>query len=232
MSWHFSQAMEEGFLDQGFYAGVPSAPWKTIPLAADDSCSDKMKGTWHRSPYGMMFAPSKDFRGGDALIWFLEVSLALIYPQPDSERVSKARKAGSGWKWPGSWAKYNPSTSSWKTRQCSLLEEWDEFSETWPRWGIMRDGELLEQTPVDFRTIEPACGWLPTPSGVNGGSNHTMGRVDEWGGSSNPLRGKPIGKALSPNFEEIVMGWPIDWTAQTPLGTAKFQQWLDSHGRP
>lgn len=95
---------------------------------------------------------------------------------------------------------------------------------------MMRDGECSELTPPAIHIDEPACGWLPTPSGVNGGRNHTMGRVDEWGGSSNPLRGTPIGKALSPNFEETVMGWPTDWTARTQSATGKFQTWLRSRG--
>jgi hypothetical protein len=28
------------------------------------------------------------------------------------------------------------------------------------------------------------------------------------------------------------MGWPMNWTHLEPLGTAKFQQWLHSHGKP
>jgi hypothetical protein len=71
---------------------------------------------------------------------------------------------------------------------------------------------------------------LPTPSGVNGGNNHTMGRVDEWGGSSNPLRGTVIGSMCSPEFEELVMGWPVTWTELTPLETDRFQAWCASHG--
>jgi site-specific DNA-cytosine methylase len=54
--------------------------------------------------------------------------------------------------------------------------------------------------------------------------NNTMGRVDEWGGSSNPLRGTVIGSMCLPEFEEMVMGWPIGWTAPTPYETARFQQ--------
>jgi hypothetical protein len=100
----------------------------------------------------------------------------------------------------------------------------------WPRSGMTVNGQCWELMPADFLITEPDCGWLPTPSGVNGGRNHTMGRVDEWGGSSNPLRGTEIGKALSPNFEEIVMGFPIDWTALTAFETHKFRSWRQQHG--
>jgi hypothetical protein len=38
------------------------------------------------------------------------------------------------------------------------------------------------------------------------------------------------GGQLNPNWVEWLMGWPIGWTDLKPLGTAKFQQWCDSHG--
>ena len=54
-----------------------------------------------------------------------------------------------GEKWQGSFTKYSPDSCSWKTHQCSLLGDLDEFLETWPQWGLMRDGECWEQ-----RTLE------------------------------------------------------------------------------
>ena len=94
----------------------------------------------------------------------------------------------------------------------------------------MRDGECCLQAPAVSLTDESESGLLPTPSGVNAGKNHTMGRVDEWGGSSNPLRGTVIGSLCLPEFEELVMGWPVTWTAPTPLETDRFRQWLRMHG--
>lgn len=55
MSWHFLQEQEEASWVESSLDGAPSALWKSMPSAQDDSCSDKMKGTCHRSPYGMMF---------------------------------------------------------------------------------------------------------------------------------------------------------------------------------
>jgi len=57
-----------------------------------------------------------------------------------------------------------------------------------------------------------------------------MGRVDEWGGSSNPLRGTVIGSMCSPEFEELVMGWPIGWTEPMPFEMARFLEWRLEHG--
>ena len=49
-------------------------------------------------------------------------------------------------------AKYNPDTLSWKTAQCSLLEDLEQSLETWPRWGSMRNGECFRQ-PMLAQTI-------------------------------------------------------------------------------
>jgi hypothetical protein len=160
------------------------------------------------SPSGTMCEPSTVGLGGGGLMPSAAASRAKTSPLLEKERESMASGVGCGEKWQESFAKWNPDSCSWKIRQLWLFEDLDESLETWPRWGLMRRGECWERTPPGIPIIEPEFGWLPTPSGVNGGKNHTMGRVDEWGGSSNPLRGKPIGKALSPNFEEIVMGWP------------------------
>jgi hypothetical protein len=55
---------------------------------------------------------------------------------------------------------------------------------------------------------------LPTPSGCsNGGKNHVVGRLDEWGGSSNPFRGSEVGKARCASFEAWMMGYPTVWAS-------------------
>ncbi len=71
MSWHFSLALEAAFSGERCSGGEPSAPWSETPTAPDDSCSDKMRDTWHRSPFGMMFVPSMEPRGAELLTLFL-----------------------------------------------------------------------------------------------------------------------------------------------------------------
>ncbi len=51
---------------------------------------------------------------------------------------------------------------------------------------------------------------LPTPMK---GNSHWGGRLDEWGGSSNPFRGTELGQLrLNPCWTEELMGFPIGWT--------------------
>jgi hypothetical protein len=68
---------------------------------------------------------------------------------------------------------------------------------------------------------------LPTPTA---GNNHSGGRLDEWGGSTNPFRGTEIGRLrLNPCWVEQLMGWPTESTALKPLETAKFRAWQQQH---
>ena len=82
MSWHFSLALVAGFSAAHCSAGEPSAPWKSMPTAPDDSCSDKMKGTFHHSPFGTMFVPSTDARGAAALASYRRAFLAKTLALP------------------------------------------------------------------------------------------------------------------------------------------------------
>lgn len=228
MSWHFSQALEAEFSRANCSAGEPCAPWNSIPTALDDSCSAKLKDTFHRSPFGTMFVPSTDGHGRALLTWWLEASPAQTSARPARRRALRVKRAASGWKWQGSFARFDPDSCSWKTRQHSLIEASDKFLATWPRWGLMLGGECLDQTTLAPTTGVNGSGSWPTPCH---GSSHWGGTFQEVGGSKNKLRDSPIGKLyVNPDFWEGLMGWPIGWTGTAPLATAKTQEWLRKHG--
>lgn len=229
MSWHFSQALEAEYSRATCSESAQSAPWKSIPSAPDDSCSDKMKDTFHRSPFGTMFVPSTDDHGTALLTWYLAGFPAQTSVPPARKPASRATKADCGWKWPGSFAKFDRDSSAWRTRQCSLLGDLAEFSGIWPRWGSMRDGECLDLTNWAPITEGKGSGSWPTPCH---GSTHWGGTFQEVGGSLNKLRNSPIGKLyVNPDFWESLMGWPIGWTGIAPLETAKTREWLQQHGK-
>jgi hypothetical protein len=58
----------------------------------------------------------------------------------------------SGRKSTGSFAMYDPSTSSWRTSQGTLAWGSDEFSETWPRAGMTVAGIAYRLPPSAPRT--------------------------------------------------------------------------------
>lgn len=163
MSWHYSQALEEAFSEACSSGGAPSARWRSMPTAPDDSCSDKMKDICHRSPFGMMFVPSTDARGEALLTWFLGAfPVRTSASQTPTATGSTARKAGSGESLRGSFARYDRDMSSWRTAQISLFGASDECLETWPRWGLMVDGACYPQKILEHGTGAKGCGLLPT----------------------------------------------------------------------
>lgn len=138
---------------------------------------------------------------------------------PARERASTASDQDYGASTPDLLAKYDHATSSWRTSPSFSGEDLPVFSGTWPRSGSMRSGTAY-QLPTLARPITgTGSGLLPTPSGVNGGRNHTVGRLDEWGGNSNPFRGTPLGRVRCASFEEWMMGLPIGFTELTESET-------------
>jgi hypothetical protein len=70
---------------------------------------------------------------------------------------------------PVSLANFDPAMSSWRTSQLSLLAEWGEFSETWPRSGMTRSGIASRLQPLAPLTAATDFGLLPTPTAT---ANH------------------------------------------------------------
>ena len=92
-----------------------------------------------------------------------------------------------------------------------------ELSVTW-RAAVTPAGlRYYRRVPRTLAISATGYGSLPTPSGTsNHGTNHVAGRLDEWGGSSNPWRGTELGRTHSPGFELMVMGYPDAWREQMP----------------
>jgi hypothetical protein len=119
------------------------------------------------SRFGMTFARLTESRGEELLTLCLAAFPARTLAQPEGAQESPESAADSGWKWPESWVKYNRVSCLWKTRQHSLLGDWVEFSETWPRWGSMRNGECWGLPMWERRTSETESGYWPTPTAHN-----------------------------------------------------------------
>ncbi len=299
--------------------------------------------------------------GVDSLTLSVEASHVRTSVPPAAAQGLTVNDLDCGPSTQGSLAKFDPSTFSWKTAQCSLLGGLDEFSGTWPRWGMIRFGEffplpmpsgleahrawitsvlesgskaqrlptltsfdatapmligkeydgesrhamklmqgiqrLSTPTKSDNRARTPSLNIKFTKTGVSrhlnaegiesqerlsqqvqrmatptvqdarGRDRHnqkngsitlsllgecrrlptpqTSDNRDCGNAATSPCitRRRKVGKQLmlsqvakdrpgnlNPDWIEWFMGWPIKWSALNPLETAKFQQWLRSHG--
>lgn len=129
---------------------------------------------------------------------------------------------------PASLANYDPATSSWRTSQASLLEEWAEFSEIWPRSGMTRSGTAYRLPPLAPHTYARGSSFWPTPIADSASGRTTVysqGGVplqvavqmwptptaNRWSGLQSHGRNAILGK-LNPAWVEWLMGFPIGWT--------------------
>jgi hypothetical protein len=173
MSWLFSQALVEEYLVDTSSDGEQSALLSGNLTQQAYCAPDKMTAFSRLSRFGMTYKPLTASRGEELLTLYRAGFHAKTLVQQDEAQELTESAAGCGEKWRASFAKYSPDSRSWKTHQCSLLEDLEPFLETWPQWGLMRNGECWEQQTLAQITSETASGLLPTPTmqGLNGGSN-------------------------------------------------------------
>jgi hypothetical protein len=156
-----------------------------------------MTGFSRLSRFGMTFKPLTADRGEELLTLYLEgfpvrtsVSQAVAQDLTENDQ-------GCGDTWRGWLAKYDPITSSWKTAQCSFIEDLNESSVTLPRSGITRDGLLWELPTLERHTNETGSGSWPTPQASDNRPRAT---------ANSTARRIKLGKQVS--LEAAVKFWP------------------------
>ena len=134
------------------------------------------------------------------------------HQQAGAEQDLMIREADCGSTISDSLAIYDRVTSSWKTPQGSILSGLDEFSETWPPFGTMRNGCVFRQPPVARHSAARARSLLPTPLASD---NRDRGDL------SNPSiqRRKRIGKQIG--FSMLFKGKPCPLCAEGTMGIPK-----------
>src|SRR5574343_1286957 len=217
------------------FSDIPQFVLSRLNLTAGKfSCNDSAMESCQSFPSGMTCEHSTASRGAGLSMSCAEDSHAPTYQQLTTRglELTEASTQDCGEKCPELFARFDRLTSSWKTRQCSLIEGLEASWVTWPRWGLMLHGECLELAMPDYFTNENVFGLLPTPL-----TNPSKRQLDE-NGNSVSAKGQRYGTSLyqlagghpCPQFQEWLMGWPPGWTGTEPLATAKFRQWLRSHG--
>ena len=208
-----------------------SALSKSIPIA-DLSCSHGSEmGFCQNFRSGMMSEPSMEGCGEELPMSCVEASRAKTSPPQEVpiEKVFPETRADCGQRWRASFAKYHHDTHSWKTPQLSLFEDWIEFSEIWPRWGLMLDGESFPLLTLEHDTSVHDYGFsqrVGTPIRTQRARSQKFTH-----GPLNPYElCKQDGGFPKSEWIEELMGWPQGWSGLEPLEMDKFQQWQQWHG--
>lgn len=166
MSWSFLPELVAEFSEACCSGTEQSARSNTTPTPDQFYWPDKPTEHSRLSRFGMTCEPLMGDRGGELLTWFRAGFHAKTSAQQEQAPESTASEAGYGGTWQGSLARYDRASSSWKTAQCSLLADSDVYSETWPRWGSMRNGALYLRQIAVLRTCENESGYWPTPNTI------------------------------------------------------------------
>lgn len=238
MSWLFSQALVAEYSAATCWDGAPSAPLSVMPTQHKFWRNDKTMEPSQLSRFGLTCAVLMEDRGGDLLMWFRAASPAPTCPYAGMDQGWTAPPVDSGWNSAESSMKFDPSGHTWRTRQCSLLGGLAEFSETWPSWGSMHDGECSALTTPAWTTGDPESGLWPTPTASDGKGSVLPETAKRRAAKSSrgvrlpeflTLQGLLPGGRHNPEFSEWLMAWPLRWTDIAPLEMAKFREWQQQH---
>lgn len=170
MSWHYLQEQAAAFSVELYLAGLRSARAKSSPTPAASCSTTRNSEISPASPSGTTSAPLTESHSEATSTSLQEASPVRTSRQLGKEPASPAPAQVSGLKCTESFAKYDLATHSWKTPQCSLLADLDEYSETWPKAGIMLHGacwELPTAAPPTAGTESGFLHMMPTPTACN-----------------------------------------------------------------
>ena len=184
MSWLFSQALVEEYSVDISLDGEQSVPLNGNNTQQAYCAPDKMTGFSRLSRFGMMYKHLTENLGEELLMSYLAGFHARTLAQQERGGGGLLEaEVQCGNTWQELLARYNPDTLSWRTAQCSLLEDLEQSLETWPRWGSMRSGECFRQPMLAQTTLENESGLseripnnidffhTPCTTGIDGGSN-------------------------------------------------------------
>jgi len=225
MSWLYSQVLVEEYLGGNFLDGEQSVPLNGSLTQQAYLLPNKMKDFSRLSRFGMMFKPLTENLGMGLLTLYLEGFRVKISVPLEKEKESTENEVQCGSTWRESFARFDLDTHSWRTPQCLLAEDSVEFLGTWPRWGMMLNGECWELEMSEQTTNEIESGLLGKTT-QNQLPNPTCHNAKEGAYPSEYTRNTPslathAGGKLNPTWVEWMMGWPLGWTDLKPLAMDK-----------
>lgn len=192
MSYTYLQELGEES-SAAIYSDIPVSVLSNGAHTLGASClPDNVTGCYRASQSGMMSRRLTAGRGKGASMSYAAGSRVRTYPQRAKVQESTANGLGCGDTWPASLARFDHATSSWKTAQSSLLGGLESYSETWPRWGMMRNGVCWELPTPGRHTDASESGSWPTPTASEGTKIPAGANYGQIGLNNHPrIRGLP-----------------------------------------
>lgn len=239
MSWHYLQEQEAESWEENSLDGAPCSLLKLIPTVAVCCSPDSATECLNPSRSGTTCRRLTEANGEDTLMSLAEDSHARTLAQPGKVQELTGSGLGCGWSLPGSFAKYDHDLRLWKTRQCSLLGDSEEFLETWPRWASMRDGECLELIGLEPPCTASESGYWQTPTTRDGKGQSGKGNREKRGRNGKLHVANLCDQIVDLGRPDLVrcialryrlMQWPEGWTDLKPLEMDRFRVWQQAHG--
>lgn len=123
---------------------------------------------------------------------------------------------------------YDLDTLLWKTYQLSFLADLEQFSENWPKSGMMRNGRCYQRPCLAHHISGKGFSLLPTPCASEGSHKNKqyLRPREKWETCSSLIalligaefgltekQSRPKGRYIfNPEFAEWLMGVPSGWT--------------------
>ena len=227
MSWLFSRVLVEEYLGENSWDGEQSVQSSGKPTQQAYCAPDKMTEFSRLSRFGMTYKPLTESLGAELLTLFREDFHAQTYQLQDEAQDLTEKVLPCGITWQGWLAKFDPDSYSWKTAQCSFIEESGECLETFPVSGMTRDGLLWEHMTLERRTKETERGLWRTPDTGGGDIRTSQTRPKsskEWSAHSNQIGGpseqsKTLAHASTEDVQRQRKSLGIRQERDTPSGT-------------
>jgi hypothetical protein len=185
MSWHYSLALVEEYLEANSLDGELFAPLKETDLPETYCWRDKTTEHLSLFQFGMMSKPSTDDHGAALLRWFREAFLVktLASPAPCGDATAwKANDPAYGARCCALLGRFALPMFSVKIRQRFAPAEWPKLSKDLPRSAMLHDGFLWELIPSDCITNASGYGsMLPTPTARDWKDTFGMGTTRKDG---------------------------------------------------
>jgi len=176
MSWHYLEVPAVESSAGSYAVSLASGLLRSSNIQEKSLSNAKEMDTCQSSQSGTMLQPSEQTtqnvkttlnylsQSQTSLSYRVDFLAKIYHQQVMAQGLNRVLDRDSGLRWPVSLTKYDPQESLWKTHQYSLLGGLESFSETWPRWGIMQDGECWALSMSEHLTNGRESGSWQTPT--------------------------------------------------------------------